>query len=197
VIYQNGPIPSAGVPNNAIYGGWFDYDLFDQGDCYYRTDGAAPNRTFTVEYNNVTQWNITPNNSNTFQIVLYEGSGTVDFRYGAMAAVVGGAMTVGVENSTGTIAQSVAQGSIGTGNTARRVNNVPATNPCPPPCGTSDFNGDGDFGTDQDIEAFFACLAGNCCQTCYAGGSDFNGDGDFGTDQDIESFFRVLGGGNC
>jgi hypothetical protein len=64
-------------------------------------------------------------------------------------------------------------------------------------CGTSDFNGDGDFGTDQDIEAFFACLAGQCCATCFPGGSDFNGDGDFGTDQDIESFFRVLAGGPC
>jgi hypothetical protein len=64
-------------------------------------------------------------------------------------------------------------------------------------CGTSDFNGDGDFGTDADIEAFFACLGGVCCPTCFSGGSDFNGDGDFGTDADIESFFRVLGGGNC
>jgi hypothetical protein len=67
----------------------------------------------------------------------------------------------------------------------------------PSVCGTSDFNGDGDFGTDQDIEAFFACLGGTCCQTCWQGGADFNGDGDFGTDQDIEAFFRVLGGGNC
>jgi hypothetical protein len=72
------------------------------------------------------------------------------------------------------------------------------TAPAPPaPCGNSDFNGDGDFGTDQDIEAFFQCLAGNCCAACWEGGSDFNGDGDFGTDQDIESFFRVLAGGNC
>jgi len=31
-----------------------------------------------------------------------------------------------------------------------------------PPC-SADFNGDGDVGTDADIEAFFACLAGNCC----------------------------------
>jgi|GEM_PF-4585341 len=60
---------------------------------------------------------------------------------------------------------------------------------------TQDFNGDGDYGTDADIEAFFACLGGNCCTLC--GGSDFNGDGDFGTDADIESFFRVLGGGAC
>jgi hypothetical protein len=83
--------------------------------------------------------------------------------------------------------------------TASRMGFIgPIINPVlPPPCGTSDFNGDGDFGTDADIEAFFACLGGSCCATCFVGGSDFNGDGDFGTDQDIESFFRVLAGGNC
>jgi uncharacterized membrane protein len=59
----------------------------------------------------------------------------------------------------------------------------------------ADFNGDGDVGTDQDIEAFFACLAGNCCLTC--GSQDFDGDGDAGTDADIESFFSVLAGGAC
>jgi hypothetical protein len=69
--------------------------------------------------------------------------------------------------------------------------------PRPPLCGTADFNGDGDIGTDQDIEAFFRCLAGDCCTGCFSGGSDFNGDGDSGTDADIEAFFRVLAGGNC
>ena len=62
-------------------------------------------------------------------------------------------------------------------------------------CGSADFNGDNDIGTDADIEAFFACLAGNCCLTC--GSADFNSDGDLGTDQDIEAFFRVLSGGAC
>jgi hypothetical protein len=62
-------------------------------------------------------------------------------------------------------------------------------------CGSADFDGDGDVGTDADIEAFFACLAGSCCPTC--GSADFDGDGDTGTDADIEAFFRVLGGGNC
>jgi hypothetical protein len=66
-----------------------------------------------------------------------------------------------------------------------------------PECGNSDFNGDDDFGTDQDILAFFACLGGNCCPTCWHNGSDFNGDGDYGTDQDIEAFFRVLAGHPC
>jgi hypothetical protein len=64
-------------------------------------------------------------------------------------------------------------------------------------CGTADFDGDGDIGTDADIEAFFACLAGNCCPTCFVLGADFNADGDTGTDADIEAFFRVLAGGNC
>ncbi|HYE61012.1 MAG TPA: lectin-like protein [Phycisphaerales bacterium] len=64
-------------------------------------------------------------------------------------------------------------------------------------CGTADYNGDGDTGTDQDIEAFFACIGGTCCPTCWHLGSDFNADGDAGTDQDIEAFFRVLGGNPC
>jgi len=65
----------------------------------------------------------------------------------------------------------------------------------PAPC-SADFNNDGDTGTDLDIEAFFACLAGNCCPTCPTS-ADFDLDGDTGTDLDIESFFRVLAGGNC
>jgi hypothetical protein len=64
-----------------------------------------------------------------------------------------------------------------------------------PPCGSGDFNHDGDVGTDLDIEAFFACLGGSCCSVC--GSTDFNGDGDYGTDADIEAFFRVLSGGSC
>jgi len=63
------------------------------------------------------------------------------------------------------------------------------------PCGSADFDGDGDTGTDLDIEAFFACMGGNCCATCFS--ADFDGDGDTGTDLDIEAFFRVLGGGTC
>lgn len=62
-------------------------------------------------------------------------------------------------------------------------------------CGPSDFDNDGDPGTDFDILAFFTCIAGNCCPNCF--GADFDGDGDTGTDFDIQAFFRVLGGGSC
>jgi probable HAF family extracellular repeat protein len=66
-----------------------------------------------------------------------------------------------------------------------------------PPCGARDFDQDGDPGTDQDIQAFLACLAGDCCATCDRHGADFDGDGAPGTDLDIECFFRVLAGGPC
>jgi hypothetical protein len=66
--------------------------------------------------------------------------------------------------------------------------------PLPEHC-SADFDNDGSVGTDADIAAFFACLAGTCCATCES--ADFNGDGDVGTDADIESFFRVLAGGPC
>ena len=60
---------------------------------------------------------------------------------------------------------------------------------------TQDFDGDGDTATDHDLESFFACLAGSCCESCAS--ADFNADGDESTDADIESFFRVLAGGTC
>jgi hypothetical protein len=60
---------------------------------------------------------------------------------------------------------------------------------------SADFNSDGDIGTDADIEAFFACLGGNCCAAC--GSVDFDGDGVPATDADVEAFFRVIAGGAC
>jgi hypothetical protein len=68
---------------------------------------------------------------------------------------------------------------------------------CGPVCGSADFDCDGDLGTDADIEAFFACLGGNCPPPPCTSTADFNGDGDIGTDADIEAFFRVLAGGAC
>ena len=61
------------------------------------------------------------------------------------------------------------------------------------PCGSTDIDGDGDAGTDADLEAFFVTIAGGCpaCQT------DIDGDGDAGTDADVEAFFRLLSGGSC
>jgi len=62
-------------------------------------------------------------------------------------------------------------------------------------CNSADFDGDGDSGTDLDIEAFIRCVGGLCCDLCQP--PDFDNDGDAGTDADIEFFIYVLGGGTC
>ncbi len=213
--FSNSAIPSTATPNNALYPLWDDYDTsdttgFGQGDIYTQEVGTAPNRQFIIEWNNVTQYrqggtfNATSEN---FQVVLFEGTNNVEFRYGVISPInttntgqgtgidaSGGDATIGIENAAGTSAVSIpSNGFTGTTQTITYSN----ANPCAPVCGTADFDGDGDTGTDADIEAFFACLAGNCCATCFELGADFNADGDVGTDADIESFFRVLAGGPC
>src|SRR5207245_1666457 len=64
-----------------------------------------------------------------------------------------------------------------------------------PPCGSADFDCDGDVGTDADIEWFFRCLAGECPAGC-GSSADFNMGGDGGTDGDGGWFLRVLGAGD-
>ena len=109
----------------------------------------------------------------------------------------GGTSTGGSFTLRGTIGQHDAAAPLSGGSFTLSPGFWPGPADAPIGCGTADFDGDGDIGTDADIEAFFACLAGNCCPTCFVLGADFNADGDIGTDADIEAFFRVLAGGNC
>jgi len=108
----------------------------------------------------------------------------IDPSQGVWYVQSGGANAINDARQIVAAARQGASGPIGA------VRLTPIVEPC-----RADFNGDGDVGTDLDIEAFFACLGGDCCATC--GSADFDGDGDTGTDLDIEAFFRVLGGGGC
>ena len=218
--YFNTGIPNTGTPNDAAYPKWDDYDTSDstgygQGSIFMQEFGTAPNRRVVIEWNNVTQFTAAatyPFTSETFQVILHEGSNNIEFAYGSNSPVdtsglnqgsgtdgSGGDCTIGVENASGTTAYSIPSAGFNFGAQLLTFTNTPVCgNPCPGnECGPQDYNCGGDSGPDQDIEAFFACLGGTCCETCYCQGSDFNGDGDFGTDQDIEAFFRVLGGNPC
>jgi hypothetical protein len=195
--YFNTAIPNPALPNNAIYALWDDLSPNTNGDIYYTTIGEAPNRVFIVEWFDVAQHGLTPRTSENFQVLLYEGTNHIEFRYGNISLDPGTDFTVGIENSTGTVAHSIPGPSLGTGNTSVRISSIAPQSPCALLCGTSDFDGDGDSGTDADIEAFFSCLAGSCCDTCWHLGADFDADGDAGTDADIEAVFRVRAGGNC
>jgi hypothetical protein len=61
-------------------------------------------------------------------------------------------------------------------------------------CTSADYNGDGEYGDDADIEAFFACLAGRCCLKCI--NTDVNVDS-VTDNADTEAFFRALASGEC
>lgn len=102
----NQSLPSTTVPNNLIAAWW------DDGDCdtannpaaYIRSEirGTAPTREFVIEWNCY----IFGNSTKTWnaQIRLLEGSSTIYTSYGAIAAGQSFTATMGIENSTATVA---------------------------------------------------------------------------------------------
>ena len=102
-------IPAASGPNGAIYGFWTDFvqDVDpvagQTGVISYSTTGTAPNRVFTVEYDNVRKWGSLVWVS--FEIQLHE-RGFVDVLIkppsNESPTLDGRQSTVGIENSAGT-----------------------------------------------------------------------------------------------
>jgi hypothetical protein len=154
-------------------------------------------------------FSISSPDASTFQWQVFDGTGWVSLidglfdLNGAKSTVTGaatGSLTLGAASQgpgadptlVPMTVRCVLAAPCGTGISGEA--SLTVSGPC---CGSPDFNGDGDYGTDSDIEEFFACLAGDCCEECDPSGSDFNRDGDYGTDADIEAFFRVLAGGHC
>ncbi|HYF15167.1 MAG TPA: hypothetical protein VD971_08875 [Phycisphaerales bacterium] len=64
-------------------------------------------------------------------------------------------------------------------------------------CDTIDFNGDGLFPDNQDLEDFLSVFGGGPCSTGTCGDIDFNNDQLFPDNTDLEAFFNVFGGGPC
>src|SRR5262245_8585031 len=111
--FENSPILNSLAPN-AIFAPWWN-DLIlpptSTGSVSYRLAGAAPNQTLTVEWNQEQTWaaaNTGNGDPGTFQVVLHEGTGVVDYHY-SPAGILGlpgggttGGATVGWENHSGT-----------------------------------------------------------------------------------------------
>jgi hypothetical protein len=172
------PLPAFAGANGVGFHGTFCHS----GDPYENTATNPADWASTVSPGSGVSWACTPYAQNVNANALRWGT-LYNFRFTTgVPPDAEGSVTIGLFKppSAGSAATSV---------TVRT--------PSPRMCGTSDFDGDGDSGTDADIEAFFACLAGNCCASCDPRGADFNGDGDAATDADIEAFFRVLAGGAC
>ncbi|HYF14263.1 MAG TPA: hypothetical protein VD971_04230 [Phycisphaerales bacterium] len=68
----------------------------------------------------------------------------------------------------------------------------------PAGCDSIDYNNDGLFPDNQDLEDFLSVFGGGSCSNdpdC--GDIDFNNDGLFPDNEDINAFFAVFGGGDC
>jgi hypothetical protein len=138
---------------------------------YVRTDGVAPNRRFTVSWQGVSLQNATLGgglpDSNNFQVMLYETTNTIEFRYGDITPVPNAIQTyaIGYEDATGTSGGSIPFFQISAGNVSFQidVNRTPCT------C-LADFNDNGGL----EIQDIFDFLNG-----WFAGNprADFNGGG--------------------
>jgi hypothetical protein len=92
----SGTIPSASLPNSVLAPQWADQVVSASGVCV-ATVGAAPSRRFVVQWSGSRYY--LDSNSLNYEVILHEGSGVVDFAYGAMSGVV--ASTVGIESPDG------------------------------------------------------------------------------------------------
>ncbi|TDD22977.1 S8 family serine peptidase [Nonomuraea diastatica] len=97
----NGTLPASGTPNTAVYPYWDDLRVDDQGGVYTAVTGTAPNRTFVIEWRNVTFYNDADQRL-SFAALLGE-NGSIGFRYKDVDSEreQGASATVGVENAAG------------------------------------------------------------------------------------------------
>lgn len=68
---------------------WDDHDLFSSGGISFKTDGTAPNRVFTVQWDKV-YWDVTTTGSPSisFQLKLYETTNVIQFQYKTLSGTV-------------------------------------------------------------------------------------------------------------
>ncbi|MDF5753863.1 S8 family serine peptidase [Spongiactinospora sp. TRM90649] len=98
----NGTLPSTGTPNLAVYPFWDDLVVDETAGVYTATVGAAPHRSFVIEWRNVKYYDQTDQRI-TFSALLGE-DGTIGYRYKDVDSVrdQGSSATIGIENAAGT-----------------------------------------------------------------------------------------------
>jgi hypothetical protein len=102
----SGSIPSTTAPNGVIAPYWRDLVTGSAGVCS-GVFGTAPNRQWVVQWTSVRHYLGSENL--TFEIVITEGTNTIDLVYGTMSG--SSTATVGVENDDGTAAVGGCSGS--------------------------------------------------------------------------------------
>ena len=103
-----GTIPDRGTPNGVVAAYWLDLLTRDTGVCI-ATVGAAPNRQFVVEWDDAAYYPTRTGNL-TFEIVLNEGTNTIDMLYRTLGTTTVG-VTLGLETIDGTDGAVLCSGS--------------------------------------------------------------------------------------
>jgi hypothetical protein len=94
-------LPNNALPDNIIAPLWMD--MIKKSDnssrILYATRGSAPNRVFILEYRNMAQFGNDAANL-SFQVLLYEGSNAIEYRYTSISGVIpGSTVCIGIEDS--------------------------------------------------------------------------------------------------
>jgi len=180
-------IPSTSTPNNLIAAWWSDLDPDGTETITYFTTGTAPNRKFIVNYGAVPTYTF-PDTTVTAQIVLSEGSNTIDIHCTDCSNPGTQQRTQGVENATGTagLATAGVNNAIATKtNTSIRFNTVTQDGFCAAASCTDAVDNGNETGVDCGglcgsncadgitCNVGADCLRGNCaagiCVSCFDG----------------------------
>jgi hypothetical protein len=98
--YSNSSLPTTDFANPVIMPFWDD--LYTGGNVYYTTLGATPNRQFIVEYDNKDTFASQGANPGfTFETILNEADGTIDFVYNTVTGIGTGAHDGGLSATVG------------------------------------------------------------------------------------------------
>jgi hypothetical protein len=184
--------PDPTVPNALIAAFWTDLvPAPGTAPVHTETRGTEPNRRLIVQWTNVPTWSF--GGSNTFQIVLFETSNNIEFRYQYFDAWYYRWIEAGIENASGTVGiemHPLVQPDSSVAITTRVE---------PSPCARGDMNCDG-FVNFADINPFVMYLSNFALwQTTYSAcppqNGDMNGDGTYPSFADINPFVALLAGG--
>ncbi|MGE3109240.1 MAG: hypothetical protein AB7G11_04545 [Phycisphaerales bacterium] len=180
---SNDPIPATATPNNLIAGYWDDLNSSPTtggGTIVFQTMGPPGSQLFIVQWTDVPHFGSLANR-HTFQIILFEGSNNIEFRY-TLLPPLGGVITpsIGIENSTGTVGIGIDPATVTAPACLSFVFETPP-NPCAASC-PCDWNMSGGVNS-QDFFDFITAFFG--------GTADFNMDG-FTNSQDFFDFLSCL-----
>ena len=116
-------IPATSPPNDIIALWWTDLSPLVGGSMHYQVTGDEGSREFVAQWKDVPYANaVGGGGSFTFQVVLFEGTNCIEYRYGTMtqSSTFYGGVTIGIEDALGTSGLQIYRSVVSGGNITLR-----------------------------------------------------------------------------